>query len=573
MADAIVSPPIIPQRRPRDEPEIIDVDSLDDDIVITGYGRNQRRRLSPSQPESSRAAASRYNNREVIVLSDDEGEGSSASSRPSGSRHRLVSPPPPARQHYPVPPVPSFPLRFMFPRRSRSRAPRPHPPPAIAPNPDPFDFEAHLFQPPPPRQPTPPIVLPPRGAPVSHHQPVMGLGGAILALNRSARMPGHHGAGLEQHRQDRDADPVRPARGYGYGYGFNDLSSWVTDFFGSRRRPEPRPRPAYDFWPLADLEFERFAEDMPSMEEMLAEVRQPKVPEVMWKPEYTHNGTPHTGFTYNFSEEAPPSATAPTCVAGSSSAQAIVIPDDDDTILGSNIAGPSRVKSESPSGTGFTLACARCTAPLVLAEDDRHPLSTAERKSRRVWGLRCGHVLDGKCIESIMRPPVSVSVSDEKGKGKARIVSGDALPSPKRRGKARAGMYSHAILDSEPPKDEALEQLLPENSMRARLRPRHPRSDTASAASVSGAQSQVAASLQSPSRRREARDSRASHPYAKSKGKGRARKPVVLDEFEWTCPVAGCGRVHRSVHLKDDNESVDGGWSMDPERGAVAMFI
>lgn len=85
MADVLLAPPIVPQRRPRDEPEVIDVDLLDDDeIIITGYGRSQRRRLDNGQPESSRAAASRTNNREVIVLSDDEGDGHWSASRSTG---------------------------------------------------------------------------------------------------------------------------------------------------------------------------------------------------------------------------------------------------------------------------------------------------------------------------------------------------------------------------------------------------------------------------------------------------------------------------------------------------------
>ena len=78
--------PVIPQRRPRDEAEVIDVDLLDDDeIIITGYGRSQRRRLSHGPPHFPRAAAPPPRNLEVIVLSDDEAEGSNAPSRSSGA--------------------------------------------------------------------------------------------------------------------------------------------------------------------------------------------------------------------------------------------------------------------------------------------------------------------------------------------------------------------------------------------------------------------------------------------------------------------------------------------------------
>ncbi|TCD64047.1 hypothetical protein EIP91_004596 [Steccherinum ochraceum] len=578
MADVMLAPPIIPQRRPRDEHEIIDVDSFDDDeIIITGYGRSQRRRLDDGQPESSRAAASRANNREVIVLSDDEGDGVWSASRSAGAR-RLVSPPPPPMRRRSPPPVPSFPFRLLFGSRSRSRAPAPPPPPpAIIPNANPFAFEAHLNQPPPPREPSPPSVLPPRGAPASHHQPAMGFGGAILALNRSARAPEPFGAS-RRHDHGIQAEPHhRHGRA-------SDWSGWITDFLDTRRR-EPRPRAAYDFWPLADLDFGHPDDGMPSMEEMLAEVRQPKSTEIMWKPEFTHRGPFHPGFTPHFAEDAPTTATDSTPEPGSSSAQAIVIADDDDSdnaSAGSSIAGPSNVKSETLSAgsadTGITLVCARCNDALVLPDDDQ-PVPAEDLKARRVWGLRCGHILDGKCIHDLMRPPIStVQAVDEKGKGKAKMLSDDDLGSSSRqRGKGKAKAVA-PIEDSdllrEPP---SCYVAVPENSMRARLRPRHPRSGAAATAASSltlGSESSesTVASLLSPSRRREARESRASHPYAR-KGKGRASKPVVLDSHQWQCPVNGCGRVHRSVRMKGADEAIDGGWTMDPETGAIAMFI
>lgn len=403
----------------------------------------------------------------------------------------------------------------------------------------------------------------------------MGFGGAILSLNRQARASEPFGA-ISRHRDHAvQAEPHhRHTR-------LADWSGWVAEFLDSRRRAEPRPRAAYDFWPLADLDFGHPEDGMPSMEAMLAEVRQPKPTEVMWKPEFTHPGPSKLGFTPHFTED--PHSTTPdaTPQPGSSSAQAILIADDDDTDSASSIAGPSNVKSETPSAgpadSGITLVCARCNDPLVLP-DDEHPVSTEEQKARRVWGLRCGHILDGKCVRHLMRPPVSTQAFDETGKGKGKMVSDNGLSSLPRqhgKGKARAGA---TIEESElVRRDPSCYVAVPENSMRARLRPRHPRSDAVATAASSltlGSESSesTVASLLSPSRRREARESRSAHPYAR-KGKGRARKPVVLEDFEWQCPVSGCGRIHRSVHMKGDDEAIDGGWTMDSEKGAIAMFI
>lgn len=74
MPEASVSTQTIPARRPRPEPEIIDVDAIpDDDILFTRVRSNpaQRRRMTPSAPQ---AAASSSNTREqpIVVYDSDE---------------------------------------------------------------------------------------------------------------------------------------------------------------------------------------------------------------------------------------------------------------------------------------------------------------------------------------------------------------------------------------------------------------------------------------------------------------------------------------------------------------------
>ncbi|KAG9315387.1 hypothetical protein JVU11DRAFT_4534 [Chiua virens] len=50
------------------------------------------------------------------------------------------------------------------------------------------------------------------------------------------------------------------------------------------------------------------------------------------------------------------------------------------------------------------------------------------------------------------------------------------------------------------------------------------------------------------------------------KGKGKMKAPAVEAEHEWNCPVSGCGRVHLSLLM-------DGRWTMDEKRGAIAVFV
>lgn len=135
--------------------------------------------------------------------------------------------------------------------------------------------------------------------------------------------------------------------------------------------------------------------------------------------------------------------------------------------------------------------------------------SDVDGKERKVWGLRCGHLLDGKCLEELMRP-LGEEVED----------------SQDRKGKEKA-------LETE------------DNPIRSRLRPRH--SDTAASTS----------SAPLPTTRRRPRP----RPRPRRRAK---RAPQAF--HEWTCPVPGCGRVHVSV-------KTDSVWGMDAERGAVGVFV
>ncbi|CAK5269927.1 unnamed protein product, partial [Mycena citricolor] len=73
--------------------------------------------------------------------------------------------------------------------------------------------------------------------------------------------------------------------------------------------------------------------------------------------------------------------------------------------------------------TSTALACARCSDPLLLGSND-NSLTPDEVRRRRVWGLRCGHVIDGKCLEELYKPleeeEAPAPPSKRKGKGKAR---------------------------------------------------------------------------------------------------------------------------------------------------------
>jgi hypothetical protein len=197
---------------------------------------------------------------------------------------------------------------------------------------------------------------------------------------------------------------------------------------------------------------------------------------------YTHPYPPTPGFTHDFESPSP---------------SAGVIDVDEEPGPSTSASGPS---SPSKNNENFnTLVCARCLDPLVLGGSN---LSEDERSRRRLWGLRCGHMLDGKCIDELMKPrpapdleltgtdvaaiePPSnglqgQSSSTQSPGGTQSVVPGEATPldgkpasrSTKARGKARAiEPPSRSSQPAEVTNDQA--PLTENNSIRSRLRPRN----------------------------------------------------------------------------------------------------
>ena len=164
-------------------------------------------------------------------------------------------------------------------------------------------------------------------------------------------------------------------------------------------------------------------------------------------------------------------------------------------------AGPS-----SPT-VDTVLVCAKCLDPLVMGNVP---------DSKRLWGLRCGHILDGKCVRELMKPADAQDDDDAKpptdanGKGKGKATG-------------------------EPEEQEAVPPE-PENGgfLMRRLR--------------SGR-----VVLPTTSR-------------AKGKQKQKVQEPKVERVHEWSCPVSGCGRTHKT-------NLISGTWKTDGSEGAILMYV
>lgn len=513
---------IIQQRR--SSVEIIDVDLFDDTTTRTST-RSGASRAESHHPDTI-----------FLIDSDDDHEVAGPSSGrplPTGilplhltrsfshnvfnvasrrNRHRLISPPPPQpRGISQIPPVPRVPHRY-----SGFTSPFPSPP-VVRPITQPFafeaTFEAAMGRPHPPvpgpsnanlpvhpnrhrRAAVPYVQL--RAEPPSHHTPSLGLGGALISLNHAHRAHQAHEArgpiGRVGHAM-RQIYSIVSGRGY--------------DVFAQDPHDDPFDHPARGY--------------------AMREVALRNGESADYQPKYSHPNPPEQGFTFDF---APPEVEVKE--AAKERLQRVVIDlvgddDDDDT----PIAGPSKTKNESPPSpkveVSTLLVCARCLDPLYLGGG----LVGEDRTKKKIWALRCGHMIDGKCLD-VLGTPYETDVdlwAEGKGKGKAREVD---------------------------------EQQLPSASIRSRLRSRR----------------SAAVRLPPP---------QSSSPLGKRKRPVHA--PRIDDTYEWSCPVTGCGRVHVSVHFEESTN-----WVPEPEptkkgkgknrssayynsqgalvgRGAIAVFV
>lgn len=282
---------------------------------------------------------------------------------------------------------------------------------------------------------------------------------------------------------------------------------------------------------------------------------------------YTHPYPPAPGFTHDFESPSPSVG---------------VIDVDEEPGPSIKASGSS---SPSKNNENFNaLVCARCLDPLVLGGSN---MSEDERSRRRLWGLRCGHMLDGKCIDELMKPrpapdleltgmEVAVIESPSNGlrgqssstqsqDGMQSVVPGEAIPpdgkSPSRftksRGKARAiESPSQTPQTAEVTSDPTA--FTENNSIRSRLRPRnntgHLSQPSSQRSPATGNRSIAANPYHNPKRR------------PKSKGKQKAMEPVILERYEWRCPVALCERLHLSLNIESR------GWVMDETQGAIPIF-
>jgi hypothetical protein len=284
-----------------------------------------------------------------------------------------------------------------------------------------------------------------------------------------------------------------------------------------------------------------------------------------YEPSYTHPQPPEPSFTHSWGE-----SDEDEIVKKKKQSRIVIEIDDADDTDGFAVLSSTK-EVPPPPPMKVVLVCARCMAPLIMGAD-----GAEQPAEKRVWGLRCGHMIDGACMEALSMPlPVLGEESTgKKGKGK---------------GKAKAP----------PPYATQTPPILTEtNPIRSRLRSkaRNPdaSSDTAgpsTSTSTSGASSSAAGPSTSNNtsqsyfsafnsllpglptffsgRGSATSTARGGSGKGRKKGSGRRQaKPKIQAEHRWACPVNGCFREHTSI-------CIDGVWGPERERGEgpIALFV
>lgn len=526
---------------------------------------------------------------EVSIDHTDRSSHKSAARPPLPmARRYMFSPSPPPLRAYPIPPVPPLPNTPDRQRRPRAATDfagvflpmnGPHPLEGVL-ELDPARVQAVNLQqnvePPPPRE--------------QQRRPNnMGLGGALLALNRRNEW---------ENPYPRTGDPPQEGLDFlGLAAGLNHGLNAIRRFFNvrpdaNREELEPGMREALEL--LGEEERNRnIQQHRPNGQQpdRLIPYTQRQVPEkelTDYKPYFTHPDKVESGFSNDFALQE---SNAIYSDGGSS--------------------------SSTNEGSLTELACAGCSDALVMNVTGPEDIV----RKTKLWALRCGHILDGKCIEQIMKPPppapppveengaapslilqklnetnanalADFASSTDKGKRKADALDGaEQFPvTTDRKGKGRA--YPVIPLTSTAPVWATMGGTpsawtpAPDpssDSIRSRLRPRNASvgyadNDATDVPRFNEGQPQQEITLPPPppgdegpvtrSRRGRGRNPRGRAP-AKSrrpkKGKAKPKAPVIEAEHVWHCPVASCQREHKS-HL------IEGQWKMAENEGAIPMY-
>jgi hypothetical protein len=265
-----------------------------------------------------------------------------------------------------------------------------------------------------------------------------------------------------------------------------------------------------------------------------------------------HRDPPRSGYTFDFDRENNEAGAEPTDI--------IRLDTDEDAPWTQEL---SRRHTEKQHHKPH-LVCARCQVPLRVSEGMRN-------EDDRVYALRCGHVVDAKCLAEMSKPKELVIEPDE-------IMGGEDDAIARGKGKTEDVMDAGAGLAEE---DEETDKLPSRSKTRSSKRPTEPKdehdgiNDMASSSTTTnkrkrgrpptqpnGAEPSASTSTVTPA----AVPIRPKPPKKPLRGRWGKGSTLPPEEYNWDCPVGEkCGRKYKSLKR-------GGVWMPDPS-AAVQLFV
>jgi hypothetical protein len=306
---------------------------------------------------------------------------------------------------------------------------------------------------------------------------------------------------------------------------------------------------------------------------------------------FTPRHNPLLGFTYDFDKDAEDDKEPTEIVRLDFDDESPIIEELKAPVAGSSnhLGRHDSMTSVDGKGKGITsLVCAKCNEQLRVSQGQR-------TEADRVFALRCGHLIDKRCLDDISQPhPDLVVNQDEDHKpGFVKIGKGKAVESASRSGGTFVvkGSYTDPAITPQassstlprivsPYADQqSSSPSVPLNNSEAsssnqRMPSRTTRSAARAAVNHADDENEVPASddegydtLTNPTGRLPLNKKRKVQSKATSKTAAlkKLKAPVEMREFRWVCPVAACGKEHFS-------EEIGGVWK-PKDKMTVQLFV
>ncbi|KAJ9122631.1 hypothetical protein QFC22_002060 [Naganishia vaughanmartiniae] len=292
---------------------------------------------------------------------------------------------------------------------------------------------------------------------------------------------------------------------------------------------------------------------------------------------FTPRHNPLLGFTYDFDKDAEDDKEPTEIVRLDFDDESPIIEELKAPVAGSSkhLGRHDSMSSVDGKGKAITsLVCAKCNEQLRVSQGQRN-------EADRVYALRCGHLIDKRCLDDISQPhpDPGLNIDEDAKPGFVKMGKGKAVESSSRNGGTFVVKGSYPVSATTPrASSSTLPRIVSPNADQQSSSPSVPLNNSEADGSNQGRPSRTTRStaraaavhpdhendipdsddegydtLTNPNGRLPKGRKRKFTSKVASKSRTAAMKklagPVEMREFRWVCPVAACGKEHFSEEI------------------------